>query len=369
VRGGALVALAVLAASTAHAAKVVRGPYLQLVGAHAATVVWKTDTPAACAVELHGPDGASRRVTGGHGKRCAVAVDDLAPGAAYEYVPLADGAALTGTSQFRTDDPAAPFAFLVLGDSGCGCEMQRAVAARMEATPADFLLHTGDMVYEEGAAADFDAKLFAPYAMLLRRLDLWPTLGNHDIRTSDGTPWRHAFRTPANNPDHDAGYYSFDHGNAHVVVLNSSADTRPGSRQRAFLDADLGASHATWKFVVFHHTIYSSGYHGSNLKLRANLLPVLDSHAVDVVFMGHDHDYERTLPLRANAQVAPGAGTVYVTTGGGGDALRPVGTSPFTARAEATFHFVRVAIDGKKLTATMLRADGTVGDELTLEKP
>jgi hypothetical protein len=125
----------------------------------------------------------------------------------------------------------------------------------------------------------------------------WPCLGNHDVRTSTGGPWRDAFWTPANNASQSENYYSFDYGNAHVVVLNSNASTSPGSAQYKFLDEDLAASTARWKFVAFHHTIYSSGRHTSDKLRQKNLAPLFDKHAVDVVFMGHDHDYERTKPL------------------------------------------------------------------------
>jgi hypothetical protein len=242
------------------------------------------------------------------------------------------------------------------------------VRDRMAATPADFILHTGDMIYDSGAAADFNPKFFTPYANLVRRLVFWPCPGNHDWETASGQPWRDAFYTPANNPAHSENYYSFDYGNAHVVVINSNDSTSPGSAQYNFLDADLAASSATWKFVAFHHTIYSNSSHGSNTGIRNNLVPLFDRRGVDIVLMGHDHDYERTKPLRANQIVAPGAGTVYVTTGGGGRDLYGAGQSSFTAYSESTHHFTRVAINGSTLALDMIRTDGVVRDSLTLVK-
>src|SRR5207247_7476938 len=70
-----------------------------------------------------------------------------------------------------------------------------------------------------------------------------------------------------------------------------------------------------------------------------------------------------------NQVVAPGAGTVYITTGGGGKNLYPFGRlSPFTAHAESVHHFVRIAVDGDSLTEEMIDVDGTVGDSTTLVK-
>jgi hypothetical protein len=362
-------AAALGAASSARATKLVRGPYLQLPGPDRMTVVWTTETAERCGLTLRLPDGAQRTIAGETGRHCTITADGLMAGVRYGYVPLADGAPVDDESAFRLADPDGPFAFLVVGDSGCGCDAQREVAERMQAVPADFILHTGDMVYRDGAAEDYDPKLFRPYRTLLRRSVLWPTLGNHDIREADGAAWRSAFLTPANNRAGSEDYYSFDHGALHVVVLNSNASTAPDSPQYAFLETDLESSQARWKVVAFHHTIYSSGSrHGSNLRLRANLTPLFDRYRVDLVFMGHDHDYERTHPLRADAVVGDGDGTVYVTTGGGGADIRSVGTSAFTAYAEASYHFVRVAVNHDRLAGMMIRDDGAVRDRFELAK-
>ena len=357
-----------LVAAPVSAATLTRGPYLQLLTRTGVTIVWNTDAPAACSVAIRGVGGATTIVAGGSGTVCAVPVTGLQPGTSYGYTPRADGLALTAETVFHTDDPARPFTMLVLGDSGTGRLPQLAVADRMLASPADLALHTGDMVYDVGAAAAFDPTFFDPYAALIRGLVFWPTLGNHDVKTAVGAPWLDAFWTPANNAAGSEKYYSFDVGNTHVAVLDSNSRTSPGSAQYTFLDADLAASGARWKVVAFHHTIYSSGSHGSNATIQANLVPLFDARAVDVVFMGHDHDYERTLPLRGGQVVPAGQGTVYVTTGGGGRELTAVGTSSFTAHAEAGFHFTRASVDGDLLLLQMIRVDGSIGDWTTLVK-
>jgi len=364
-----LVVTALLGAAPAAATTLTRGPYLQLLTTQSATVVWNTDTPAACALAIHPLGGATTVIPGPTDTVCAIAPTGLSPGTQYAYAPLADGVALGPESVLRTDAPTPSFSFLVVGDSGCGCPAQLAVRDRMLGVAADFVLHTGDMIYDNGAAADFDPKFFAPYRDLVRTRVFWPCLGNHDIVADGGASWRAAFYTPANNPSGSEHYYSFDFGSAHVVVLDSNASTAPGSPQYVFLDQDLGASAAPWKFVALHHTIYSSSQHGSALAIRANLVPVFDRRGVDVVFMGHDHDYERTKPLRGDQIVAPGAGTVYITTGGGGKSLYSAGQSSFTAYAESAYHFTRVAVDGAAVGIEMIRDDGAVRDTLNLAKP
>jgi hypothetical protein len=56
-------------------------------------------------------------------------------------------------SAFGTDDPVRPFTFQVVGDSGSHDPAQLAMRDRMLATPADFILSTGDMIHESGLRA------------------------------------------------------------------------------------------------------------------------------------------------------------------------------------------------------------------------
>src|SRR5256712_5030635 len=329
---GRLVAAALLAAAPAGAVTLTRGPYIQLETTHGVTVVWDTDTPAACSLAVRPLGGSETIIPGSTGTVCAVRAEGLTPGTQYAYTPRADGVPLATEDVVETDHPTLPFTFLVMGETGCGgCMPGLALRSAWYATPVDFVLPTGAMV-GGGLGANYAADFFTPYGTLLRRLVIWPAIDNHDVRADGGAAWRSAFYTPANNPAGSENYYSFDFGNAHVVVLDTNASTSPGSAEYTFLDNDLRASTATWKFVAFHDTIYSSGSHGSDLTVRANLVPLFDKHGVDMVFMGDDHDYERTKPLRNN--VVGAAGTVYVTTGGGGDQLRPVRASSFTAYAE-----------------------------------
>ena len=263
-----LVVGALLAAAPARAAVLTRGPYLQLLTTHSVTIVWNTDVAAACSLTIRPLGNVSTGIAGGTGPVCAIAVGGLTPGAQYAYVPNANGIPLGPESIFRADDPTRPVALVLIGDSGSAGPNQYALRERLLASHVDALLHTGDMVYLAGLPADFNPKFFTPYRDLIRTRMFWPILGNHDYKTASGQPWRDAFYTPANNPAGSENYYSFDVGAAHVAVIDSDENTRPGSAQYQFLDQDLGASQAPWKFVAFHHTIYSSGRHSSDTSRR-----------------------------------------------------------------------------------------------------
>lgn len=112
--------------------------------------------------------------------------------------------------------------------------------------------------------------------------------------------------------------YSFDSGNAHFVFLdanphlfNAIVSYSPiykeapsnfpeyPSKLRDWLINDLDASKQPWKIVVFHQAAFSSG----NSTLRNNqmrrITKFLEDHGVNLVYNGHEHNYQRTLPLRA----------------------------------------------------------------------
>lgn len=80
---------------------------------------------------------------------------------------------------------------------------------------------------------------------------------------------------------------------------------------------------------------------------------------MDIVFSGHDHDYERTAPI---------GGVTYVVTGGGGKELYRAGDSDWTAFSQSTHHAVLMNVDGDRLSLRAVKPDGTVIDHLTLSK-
>ncbi len=119
------------------------------------------------------------------------------------------------------------------------------------------------------------------------------------------------------------GNYSFDYGNAHFVFLdanphlfNALVSSSPvyqdpqskfpdyPSILRDWLVGDLDASNQTWKIVVFHQPPFSSG----NATVRNNqmrrIAKFLEDHGANLVYNGHEHNYQRTLPLRALPRVA-----------------------------------------------------------------
>ncbi|MBI1396785.1 MAG: hypothetical protein GC151_12450 [Betaproteobacteria bacterium] len=157
------------------------------------------------------------------------------------------------------------------------------------------------------------------------------------------------------------GNYSFDEGNTHFVFLDANPhlfDAQldysatylsapeaftpyPGILRKWLID-DLDATRQQWKVVVFHQPSFSSGNATMrNFQMR-RIAKLLEDHGVNVVFNGHEHNYQRTHPLRAlpnvaeapNTATAPAVavdpsfdgerhqvpdGVIYVVEGAGGD--------------------------------------------------
>jgi len=337
-----------------------RGPYLQSVTATSAIVVWRTDQPGSSRVDygvgdythsIDLPDATTE-----HG----VTLTDLITGTEVLYRISTNGVELASGSFRTAASPDQPFSFAVIGDSGTGSHAQYAVADRMVALDPQFVLHTGDVVYPDGQTSGYDPFFFQPYQALARRAPIFPTLGNHDYHTQRGQPYLDAFYLPHNNPASTERYYSFDWGDAHFTALDFN--TGPDVEQLTWLKNDLASTNQPWKFVFYHQAIYSSGPHGYESWVEAKrqlLAPIFEQHHVDVIFNGHDHDYERTQSIK---------GVLYIVSGGGGGPLYQVNPQSFSAYAESTYHTVFASLDGCTLTLQAVKPDGTVFDSATLHK-
>ena len=111
--------------------------------------------------------------------------------------------------------------------------------------------------------------------------------------------------------------------------------------------------------AYFHHPFYSSGWEGSSPWLRGPWEPLFKQYGVNVVFNGHDHDYER---------ISPQGGITYCVTGGGGAYLRKMKRSSFTAAEKVTYHFVGVSVAGEHLNAEAIDLHGQTFDRWAVNR-
>lgn len=183
----------------------------------------------------------------------------------------------------------------------------------------------GDNVYESGTDAEFEGCYEPGWGRHKART--YPSLGNHEYYTPDASGYFDYFGAAAGDPGE--GYYSYDIGGWHVVVLNSMCENvggcEDGSPMLKWLEEDLAANPETCTLAYWHHPLFSSGEtHGNQDKMKP-AWDVLYAANVDVVVNGHDHDYERFASQDPNGVADPERGIREFVVGTGGASLRPFG--------------------------------------------
>lgn len=338
-----------------------RAPYVQQVTGDSAWVVWTSRAPTPYQVR-YAADGVERTrrarvdesATTGEDRQFRVRLTGLPASKVICYELWDETRRVFGPSAMRTA-AADRVRFIAIGDLGSRTNDQAAVATQLRLVESDLLVITGDVAYDDGTQRQLDENFFAVYADLLQHVPAYPALGNHDARTRSGGPLLESFVLPANGrPGALERTYSFDHGPVHFVVLDTE---RIDDAQAAWLDRDLAATRQPWRVAVMHKPAYSSGHHGSDRKVRAILVPVLERHGAQLLLAGHDHDYERTNAIN---------GMVHIVTGGGGRGTRRMGRSDFTAFGTRVAHFVYITADAEQLTLQAIDATGQLFDSARL---
>ena len=180
--------------------------------------------------------------------------------------------------------------FAVIGDNGTGEKKQYDVADEMvrahKVFPFDFVIMLGDNIYGNDGLGGIKRKFEEPYRALLEAgVKFYASLGNHD------DPNERLYKSF--NMD-GKRYYNFKRGNAEFFALDSNY---MDPEQLSWIKKELTNSDAAWKICYFHHPLYSHGRdHGPDVDLRKQLEPVFEQTGVNVVFSGHEHDYERLKP-------------------------------------------------------------------------
>lgn len=345
--GWRLAPLFILLLSTPIAAEITRGPYLSGLTESSVVIRWLADDPSGSWTVAYSVVGSGRwhEVSAPPASPCPSPIccppgvcsssqwsmfraplTGLAPGASYEFEVRRDGLSMTsslgpmgGPLSCAFQTPPSPLTegasarFVVLGDSGAGTARQAEIAAfALEHDPVA-LVHTGDMFYGNPENGQLESYFFLPYRELLARVCLLPCMGNEDF-VHDFLAEDH-FDISAWGATGSDRYYACDLGPARVVVLDTeqlyagylqpaSAGLPADPTQLDWMCAELAdarASERAWLVVVCHVPPFTVGAHAGDDKvrqLRALLAPYFTEYQVDVVFSGHDHNYQRSWPVR-----------------------------------------------------------------------
>lgn len=389
-RRALLTAVLLAACVPARAARLERGPYLENMTSQMVTVRYRVDaaTPAWLTFGA-APDCERFQTLGSSVKEGRIPLFGLTPDTTHcyrIYLPADQSTgvykAFEGNFQTFRDEDKPYFSFLALGDSGSGSEEQLQVAEQMAKYSPDFVLHLGDII-ESGLDTDADEEYFKPYAPLLSRVPFFLTLGNHDYGADYKTPAGKGFLRANFTPFHSVPltglsphYYYFDIANARFIVLDANDFSgakpapvlKPDSKQYKWLEYVLSRTKKAWKFVAVHAPLYSTGSHAAVEEQVSALEPLFLKHNVDLVLQGHNHNYERTKPVKTGLPDEEN-GIIYLTLGGGGRPLyKQRATEDWSEKFLSEYHFANFTIDGTNLKLTVYDKDGQPVDTLEVQK-
>ncbi len=178
----------------------------------------------------------------------------------------------------------------------------------------------GDLTYPNGTTSEF-TNCYGP-TWGLEKARTRPIVGNHEYNTSGAVPYYAYWGAAAGDPS--KGYYSYDIGAWHAIVLNANCSKAggcgAGSAQERWLLADLQSSSAACTVAFWHQARFSStrsSPDGATLALWQDLY----SYGAEIAIAGHYHNYERFAPQTPTGLADPATGVRAFVVGTGGASL------------------------------------------------
>ena len=199
-----------------------------------------------------------------------------------------------------------------------------------------------------------------------------PIAGNHDwgIPTRNTLEFYFAYYGANATDAGGKSYYSYDiNSQWHVVNLETECaligGCNAGSLQETWLKADLAANSTKNVIALLHKPRYSSG--STNLQELQPLWDDLYAAGVDILLAGHDHVYERTVPMKSGATPTdpPVADPLYgirqFTVGMGGESHHGLGTTLPTSEVldNITYGIFKLTLHATTYDWTFLPIDGS----------
>jgi len=326
---------------------------------------------------------------------------------------------------FQTAPVNGAFTFIDLADTQAKSEDEAILSAEtlaksMAIVPdAKFVLHNGDIV-DTGTKEEQWNWLLGHSQSSLNNITIVPAAGNHEDKNYAFIDHFNLQEAPGSDTKTGA-YYSYDYSNAHFVVLNTNENSEQyanfSTAQIDWLKQDVAAAKKAgkkWIIVNIHKGPYTTSNHATDKDImgangvRTKVAPLMAELGIDFVVQGHDHIYARTKPIKKDGTAAA---TEKITETVNGKKLeytvRPNGTTymiPATAGPKVYYknkkpelgdafynlfelaeenhaakygpdpsdssrpkrsqvqNFVKVTIDGDKLTAVTYEIDQNIND-------
>ena len=191
----------------------------------------------------------------------------------------------------------------------------------------DHVLVLGDTQYNSGTLAEYQAAYATTWGKLKSKT--FPVPGNHEYDTPGATGYFDYFGSAAGS--RTQGWHSSTFSGWRVIGLNSNCASiggcQTGSAQEKWLRSKLYTYRSKkCTIALWHHPRFSSGQHGDNPEM-ADLWNTLQDYDAEIVLSGHDHGYERFLPMNSDGTGGGSEAIASWVVGGGGKSLYPIAHS------------------------------------------
>lgn len=353
-------------------------PYLQFATGDSARVMFETTRPVTGVVRYGETSDFTRKTELAEPAMLGeLVLEGLKPDEPYFYkVELTDDKGQKIASDvlsFQTAAPrGTPISFAIISDTQDNPAVAGKLAGYIWGQRPGFMIHPGDLTGTGSQKGDWTDEFFTGgMGELLGRVTMYPVLGNHE---QDAIHYYRYFSLPA--PEY---FYKFSQGDADFFMIDTNRDVSPGSEQYEWLERELSASDARWKFAVHHHPPYSSDEndYGDTWKGRSTrgdlrvrqLTALYDAYGVDMVMTGHIHSYERTWPI-LNMAINQKKGVRYVVTGGGGGGLEQAAPQRawFSIHVQRGHHFCFATVHDRTIQFKAYDLEGRLFDTFELTK-
>ena len=296
---------------------------------------------------------------------------------------------LSNNNEYKAYGSLSDFNFAAAGDWGCDRSGRSADTVKnIVNNNPELVIGLGDFSYEDTADCWFER-----IASLDDKMKI--AIGNHD---DESTSLLNQYMSHFNLTQQ---FYSFNHQNVHFTAIStelSSSDDSEGIEQYEFVNNDLASAasdpNIDWIVVYFHKEAYTSPYttpankeevRTASIAFRDSYHPLFEKYDVDIVLQAHNHNYERSYPIKynnANSSVPivtdPHAnnysnpeGQIFVTVGTGGrGSYSFLAKEPYMVRQYTGYGFLNIDVidNGQTFNGIFYSNDGSIKDQFSITK-
>jgi hypothetical protein len=280
--------------------------------------------------------------------------------------PLQANPAIPTSSSSKQANQSNNFSFGTAGDWGSNSDTA-ATASDIASHQNQIVIGLGDFCYCGSPDSWWNGPL-APINHLMFR----GAQGNHDADNTGSSEYLRLFGQ--NN-----WTSSFNYKNVHFVPIDTESNT-----DAAALDKDLATArqdpNIKWIVAFYHKPIYTSptNHDPDEAGIKNIVVPLFDKYHVDLVLQAHNHNYQRSYPLKADTvtETRPDSvyqspkGSIYMVVGTGGEDFYPLnGQAPYIQNQfTAIPGFLKVDVSDTSLKGTFFANDGTIKDTFAINK-